>query len=75
MEQRISQFTVVRGQTDTLVERVNQLIELGWQPWGDFQHAGIEAGEAGYYGQQAMVRYQAAGAVRAAATASTVGNC
>lgn len=75
MEQRISQFTVVRGQTDTLIERVNELIELGWQPWGDFQHAGIEAGEAGYYGQQAMVRYQAAQAERPVPRRSIVGNC
>jgi hypothetical protein len=75
MEKQISQFTVVRGQTDTLVERVNEMIELGWQPWGDFQHAGIEASDAGYYGQQAMVRYAGRVATGHGADAAAVGNC
>lgn len=75
MDLRISQFTVVRGRTDSLVERVNELIELGWQPWGDFQHAGVEAGEEAFYGQQAMVRYEGATGSPAPKGVSAVGNC
>lgn len=75
MDKQISQFTVVRGKTDTLVERVNELIDMGWQPWGDFQHAGIEASDVGYYGQQAMVRYTGKPAASPAAETAAVGNC
>ena len=55
--EKIAQFTVVRGPTETLITKVNELIAQSWQPWGGFQHAGHEGDAFTFYGQQAMVKY------------------
>lgn len=67
----IAQFTVVRGATETLITRVNEMIVEGWQPWGGFQHGGRDGDAFTFYGQQAMVKYGDAPTTAVAAEAQS----